>query len=313
MGRRLGDRRLPDLLPGHDQHAARAPVGRPARPRADALIRGEPLEDPPKASDPRLVPVPVHGAEDRGSGLRRRRDHRRAALVDPGRTRRGDPQLQPVLLTSPESLWATNIIAAGLGIIFFSVVAIAERLLVRRAPDTSREHGRRRRLGHRALEALRARRRARARPDRPGRAAGRVRLPDRPVRLRQVDAAADHRRPDPAERGRGARQRQERTPRAARPRLRHRLPGRRPLRLAHGGEEHRAAAGDGRLGPGTARGTRAGDARARRADRLREAPSLAAVRRDAAAGLDRAGALLLTAAPPDGRALRRADEIRGSG
>jgi len=38
-------------------------------------------------------------------------------------------------ITSPESLWATNIIAAALGIIFFSVVAIAERLLVRRAPE----------------------------------------------------------------------------------------------------------------------------------------------------------------------------------
>ena len=38
-------------------------------------------------------------------------------------------------ITSPESLWATNIIAALLGIIFFSVVAIAERLLVRRAPE----------------------------------------------------------------------------------------------------------------------------------------------------------------------------------
>jgi NitT/TauT family transport system permease protein len=38
-------------------------------------------------------------------------------------------------ITSPESLWATNIIAAGLGILFFAVVAIAERLLVRRAPE----------------------------------------------------------------------------------------------------------------------------------------------------------------------------------
>jgi NitT/TauT family transport system permease protein len=38
-------------------------------------------------------------------------------------------------VTSPESLWATNIIAAGLGILFFAVVAIAERLLVRRAPE----------------------------------------------------------------------------------------------------------------------------------------------------------------------------------
>jgi NitT/TauT family transport system permease protein len=38
-------------------------------------------------------------------------------------------------ITSPESLWATNIIAAALGILFFAVVAIAERLLVRRAPE----------------------------------------------------------------------------------------------------------------------------------------------------------------------------------
>ncbi|MEO5576316.1 MAG: ABC transporter permease subunit [Gaiellaceae bacterium] len=38
-------------------------------------------------------------------------------------------------ITSPESLWATNIIAAALGILFFVVVALAERLLVRRAPE----------------------------------------------------------------------------------------------------------------------------------------------------------------------------------
>jgi NitT/TauT family transport system permease protein len=38
-------------------------------------------------------------------------------------------------ITSPESLWATNIIAAALGILFFLVVALAERLLVRRAPE----------------------------------------------------------------------------------------------------------------------------------------------------------------------------------
>ena len=38
-------------------------------------------------------------------------------------------------ITSPESLWATNIIAALLGIVFFAVVAIAERLLVHRAPE----------------------------------------------------------------------------------------------------------------------------------------------------------------------------------
>ena len=38
-------------------------------------------------------------------------------------------------VSSPPSLWATNIIAAALGILFFGVVAIAERLLVHRAPE----------------------------------------------------------------------------------------------------------------------------------------------------------------------------------
>jgi len=35
----------------------------------------------------------------------------------------------------PSALWATNIIAAALGIIFFLIVAIVERLVVRRAPE----------------------------------------------------------------------------------------------------------------------------------------------------------------------------------
>jgi NitT/TauT family transport system permease protein len=38
-------------------------------------------------------------------------------------------------VTSPESLWATNIVAAALGILFFVVVALAERIVVRRAPE----------------------------------------------------------------------------------------------------------------------------------------------------------------------------------
>jgi NitT/TauT family transport system permease protein len=38
-------------------------------------------------------------------------------------------------VSSPPSLWATNIVAAALGILFFGVVAVAERLLVRRAPE----------------------------------------------------------------------------------------------------------------------------------------------------------------------------------
>jgi NitT/TauT family transport system permease protein len=38
-------------------------------------------------------------------------------------------------VTSPPSLWATNIVAAALGILFFCVVALLERLVVRRAPE----------------------------------------------------------------------------------------------------------------------------------------------------------------------------------
>jgi NitT/TauT family transport system permease protein len=38
-------------------------------------------------------------------------------------------------VTSPPSLWATNIVAAALGILFFCVVALLEKLVVRRAPE----------------------------------------------------------------------------------------------------------------------------------------------------------------------------------
>ncbi len=38
-------------------------------------------------------------------------------------------------ITGPEKLWATNVIAALLGISFFLVVVIAEKLVVRRAPE----------------------------------------------------------------------------------------------------------------------------------------------------------------------------------
>jgi NitT/TauT family transport system permease protein len=38
-------------------------------------------------------------------------------------------------ITSPPSLWATNLVAALLGISFFLAVLLAERLVVRRAPE----------------------------------------------------------------------------------------------------------------------------------------------------------------------------------
>jgi NitT/TauT family transport system permease protein len=38
-------------------------------------------------------------------------------------------------LSSPPSLWATNLIAALVGIVFFLIIVIAERLIVRKAPE----------------------------------------------------------------------------------------------------------------------------------------------------------------------------------
>jgi NitT/TauT family transport system permease protein len=38
-------------------------------------------------------------------------------------------------LSSPPSLWATNVIAAALGIVFFAIVAIVEHFVVKRAPE----------------------------------------------------------------------------------------------------------------------------------------------------------------------------------
>ena len=189
-----------------------------------------------EAADPRLVPVPVHGAEDRGSGLRRRCDHRRAAVVDPGRARRGDPQLQPVLHH------------------------------LAREPLGDEHH----RGGARNHLLLRRRNRgAAARPPRTGArrvstAAAAVSVTGLSKRFERGDVLALDRidldvqpgefvsligpsgcgkstllriigdliQPSEGEvlvNGKSA------NPRAARPRLRHRLPGRSPLRLAHGG------------------------------------------------------------------------------
>ena len=38
----------------------------------------------------------------------------------------------------PQELWATNIVAAALGIVFFLAVVLAEQLVVRRAPEHAR-------------------------------------------------------------------------------------------------------------------------------------------------------------------------------
>src|SRR5262245_26062861 len=97
LGRRRRHRRVPHVLPGHDQHDPRPPLRRPARARADALVRGGQLAHPLEAPLSRGAAVHLRRAEGVGDCERRRRDHRRATVVDPGRARRPDHQLQPVL------------------------------------------------------------------------------------------------------------------------------------------------------------------------------------------------------------------------
>src|SRR4051812_18005738 len=97
LGRRRRDRRVPDVLPGDDQHDSRLALGGSARARADALVRGRQLAHSLETPLPRRAAVHLRGAQGVRDGECRRRDHRRAPVVDPGRARRPDHQLQPVL------------------------------------------------------------------------------------------------------------------------------------------------------------------------------------------------------------------------
>ena len=149
--------------------------------------------------------------------------------------------------------------------------------------------------------------------------AGRVRHAHRPVGMRQVDAArivADLVAPTAGTR-RGQRQGAARG--APGPRLRDRVPVARPVRLADGDEN--VALPLEVLGVAARSGVaaRRGAAGARRAHRVRGAPPVPAVGRDAAAGGDRPGALVRAADPAHGRAVRGAgradpgaDERRGA-
>src|SRR5690606_32082719 len=139
------------------------------------------------------------------------------------------------------------------------------------------------------------------------------RLAARPVGLRQDDADAPHRRPDRADHRHHRRRRQDAQAGAGGPRVRLRLPGAGPLRVAHGPRERDAAARDHglRQGPPPRAGARAPEAGRPRA--LRALLPVAALGRHAAARLDRPRARLRPQAPADGRAVRgpRRDHPRG--
>src|SRR5918993_267526 len=93
-GSRLRARRL-DRVRARSAPRSLAPA--PARlPPVHRRLPDDP--DPLEAAASRFASVPVHRLQDLGDGLRGGRDHRRAPRLDPERSRRRDPQLQPVLL-----------------------------------------------------------------------------------------------------------------------------------------------------------------------------------------------------------------------
>ena len=125
-----------------------------------------------------------------------------SSLVDSGRARGRDPELQPVLRQLAAEPLGHEHRRGRAGDPLLLVVAIAERLIVHRRPGERRMRTpppSRSRIASKRFAAGRC----------PGArqdidldiAAPRVRLADRPVGLRQVDAPADHRRPDPPDRG----------------------------------------------------------------------------------------------------------------
>ena len=141
-----------------------------------------------------------------------------------------------------------------------------------------------------------------ARPVLDAGAQRRVRLRDRAVGLREVDAALvdggaawAELGPHPAGRAGGA---------GAAPADRHGVPGGEPAALAQPRTEHRAAVRDQAPGGGPA-ADRAAPGRGR-AQGVREQVSARAVGRDAAAGGDRAGTVGRPLAAVDGRAVRGA-------
>ena len=144
---RVGDDlRLPHLLPGHDQHDPRPRLGRPARARADALLRGVAAGRVLwKVKFPASLPfifaalkiaatASVVGAiiGELPSSIQ---DGLGGAILN----------FNQYYSLDPPALWATNIVAAALGIVFFAVVVLVERLVVQPRAGARRVTRRRRR------------------------------------------------------------------------------------------------------------------------------------------------------------------------
>ena len=196
------DRGLPDVLPGHRQHASEGL--RSADPWARELMHSYAARSWTilwKLEVPSVAALHLHGAEDRGDRERCRRDHRRADRLDLERSRRRDPQLQPVLRLSSRRICGRRTSTPRCSVsASFSSCCLAEKVVVHRAPERARMSPELGRLDHGPLEGLRQGRCDRARGHRPRGRARRVRLADRPVGLREVDVAPHRRRHHRADR-----------------------------------------------------------------------------------------------------------------
>ena len=133
---RLGDRRVPDVLPGRDRHAARTAYRGPSRGRADALVRGQPVDRALEAPVSRGASVSLHRAcacrrrrasSARSSASSRRRSPAASAArsstsrstTTSSRRTSGRPTSSP-RCSGSRSSWSSS---------------LAEKLVVRRAPE----------------------------------------------------------------------------------------------------------------------------------------------------------------------------------
>ena len=104
-----GHRDVPDLLPGDDRDDPRPAVARPARARADALVRGRPLGDLSEGPPARIVAVPVHRPQDRRDRIASwARSSARGRAAIPDGLGRAIINFNQQYITGPEKLWARD-------------------------------------------------------------------------------------------------------------------------------------------------------------------------------------------------------------
>jgi hypothetical protein len=258
LGPRIGDRRLPDVLPRHREHAPRL---RSADPWARELMHSYAARSWTilwKLEVPSALPYIF-------TALKIAATASVVGAIIGEQTASISNGLGGAILNfnqyyvlDPTNLWATNVYAASARNQLLSPRALGRegrRAPRARAPRMSSVASVVSITGLSKVFGKAASRHFRASTWRWTRG---VRFPDRPVGLREVDVAAHRRRHHRADRGRRHGQREVGPPGAARSRLRDRVPGAGPVRLAHRHEEHRSAARDARLGPREACGARQG-------------------------------------------------------